>query len=73
MLYEVITREKRLARAGGAEHARRALDELVHIDADRMSLLAGIADDEIGLIGRVAEDLGDVALRSQTHPGVMLV
>ena len=58
-------RQEGFAGAGGAEHARRALDEFVQVDADGMSLLAGVADDEIALLIRVAEDLGDVALVGQ--------
>ncbi len=49
------------AGAGGAKDARRALDEFVQVQADRMALLAGVADDEVAAFLALAEDLGDIA------------
>ncbi len=64
-------RQEGLARAGGAEDARRALDELIQVDADRVSLLAGGADDEVALLPGVPEDAGDVLGAGQAHGGVV--
>ncbi len=63
--------EEGLAGAGGAKDAGRALDEFVQVDADRMSLFAGVTDGEIGLLRRVAEDLGDVTAGSQLDRGMV--
>ena len=58
-------RQEGFARAGRAKHARRALHEFVQVDADGMSLLAGVADDEVAFLARVAENGGDVGLGRQ--------
>ena len=49
----------------------RALDEPVQVDADGMALLARVADHEVAVLVRVAEDLGDVAAGGQADRGVV--
>ena len=61
--------EEGFAGAGGAEDARGALHEFLQVEADRVALLAGVADDEIALVVRVAEDLGDIAGARPGAPG----
>ena len=64
-------REERLARACRAEHARRSLHELLHVNAHGMILFARVPDDEVALLARVAEDFRDVAFVRQKHLRVM--
>ena len=54
-----------------AEDARRSLHQPGEVDADRVILLAGMADDEVGAFAGHAEDLGDVPFRGKAHRRVM--
>ncbi len=62
-----------LARAGRAEDARRTLDQLIQVHADRVTLLEGVSQAEecAFLIPFLAEDFSDVAGLRQADLGMV--